>query len=583
AHEIGHNWFYAAIATNEREYPWMDEGLNSYYDIRYHQWKYRKEGTLNIGKSSVGYNELQRLLLETHALQKTDQAIATPSEEFTDINYSLVAYYKTAQWLSLLQKQLGTEVFDEAMQTYYSLWKFKHPYPLNFKEVIEKVSEKDLSSAFQLLQNKGLLKEEQKSAIKFATPLKFSSITGNIQDPSKNLILFSPVAGFNTYDKVMFGPLITNYKLPPNKLQFLLAPLYAAGSKSFTGLGKLSYTFYPEHLFRTAKFFVNGSTFSMNEYVDEAGHKTITKFQKVVPGVKLVFKESQPRSTVKKTLQWKTFLLKEESFQFSFDTIISGVDTSILQVVTTPQQRSTIHQLQLMYENNRALYPFGFQLQVEQEKNFVRPTFTAEYFFNYARGGGLNVRLFGGKFIYTNGKTSARQFELQRYQLNMTGVSGYEDYTYSNYFIGRNKFEDFVSQQIMIRDGAFKVRTDLLASEIGKTDNWLMAANFNTTIPGKINPLSLLPFKIPLRLFVDVGTYAEAWKQNAENDRLLFDAGFHIPLLDEAVNVYIPVIYSKVYGDYYKSTFEKNRLIRTISFSIDLNKPISRITKQLHL
>ena len=31
-HEVGHNWFYAILATNERRYPWMDEGINTYYD-----------------------------------------------------------------------------------------------------------------------------------------------------------------------------------------------------------------------------------------------------------------------------------------------------------------------------------------------------------------------------------------------------------------------------------------------------------------------------------------------------------------------------------------------------------------------
>lgn len=114
----------------------------------------------------------------------------------------------------------------------------------------------------------------------------------------------------------------------------------------------------------------------------------------------------------------------------------------------------------------------------------------------------LNVRLFAGKFFYSTSKTITKQFATDRYHLNMTGANGYEDYTYSDYFIGRNKFEGPPSQQIMERDGAFKVRTDLLAEKVGKTDDWLIAANFSTTIPSSINPLSLLPVKIPLNLFL---------------------------------------------------------------------------------
>ncbi len=35
AHEIGHNWFYGILATNERDYPWMDEGINTFYENKY--------------------------------------------------------------------------------------------------------------------------------------------------------------------------------------------------------------------------------------------------------------------------------------------------------------------------------------------------------------------------------------------------------------------------------------------------------------------------------------------------------------------------------------------------------------------
>jgi hypothetical protein len=101
-------------------------------------------------------------------------------------------------------------------------------------------------------------------------------------------------------------------------------------------------------------------------------------------------------------------------------------------------------------ENNRVLYPYRGELKIEQGKDFVRAAFTGNYFFNYPKGGGLNVRLFAGKFIYAGSKTFTKQFATDRYHLNMTGANGYEDYTYSDYFIGRNKFEGMASQQIMI-------------------------------------------------------------------------------------------------------------------------------------
>ena len=167
----------------------------------------------------------------------------------------------------------------------------------------------------------------------------------------------------------------------------------------------------------------------------------------------------------------------------------------------------------------------------------------------------------------------------------MTGPKGYEDYTYSNYFVGRSEFEHLSSQQIMIRDGGFKVGTDLLSNKVGKTDDWLIAANFTSTIPNKINPLSILPFKLPLKLFVDIGTYAGAWKQNAETGRFVYDAGLQLSLFKNIVNIYIPLLYSNVYKNYYKSVVTGKgfaNYIKKVSFSIDLqNINLKRYIPQL--
>ncbi|HEX7902516.1 MAG TPA: hypothetical protein VF487_01465, partial [Chitinophagaceae bacterium] len=186
-------------------------------------------------------------------------------------------------------------------------------------------------------------------------------------------------------------------------------------------------------------------------------------------------------------------------------------------------------------------------------------------------------------FFYTSPKTVSKEFATDRYHLNMTGPNGYEDYTYSDYFAGRNKFEGFASQQIMIRDGGFKVRTDLLADKVGRTDDWLMAANFTSAIPSGLNPLSILPVKIPLKLFFDIGTYAQAWKPNSGLDRFIFDAGLQLSLFKERVNFYMPLIYSSIFKDYIQSTIaKKGRIWKTVSFSIDIsNFSLRKIDRRL--
>lgn len=559
-HEVGHNWFYGILASNERDHPWMDEGINSYYDAKYNLKEYGPPA------------QLERILYETKAVTKTDQPISLSSEKYSEINYGLSIYYKTAEWLRYLESTIGSDAFNQAMQEYYRRWQFKHPYPEDFKKCFEESTGKELDSIFALLDARGTLPNQQRTGSKIVSLFNPKEIVEYGKRPSKNLFLFGPALGVNSYDKLMAGIFVSNVKLPPSKFQFFSAPMYATGSKRFTGLGKVFYSFYPDGIIRRVDVGVNASTFTVDQFTDAEGNKTFLGFYKIVPALKLTLNEKNHRNQFNRYIQFKSFFIKEDELRFYRDTTINGMDTVIETKYRTIQENRTLNQLKVVIENHRALYPYRGELKIEQGKDFIRTAFTGNYFFNYPKGGGLDVRLFGGKFFYSGSKTISKQFATDRYHLNMTGANGYEDYTYSDYFIGRNKFDGFASQQIMIRDGGLKVRTDLLADKVGKTDDWLIAVNFSSTIPASINPLNLLPVKIPVKIFLDIGTYAETWEQGAETDRFLFDAGLHIPLLKETVNIYIPLVYSSVYKDYFLSTIPKNeRFWKKISFSIDIS------------
>jgi hypothetical protein len=569
AHELGHNWFYGILASNERAHPWMDEGMNSFYEKKYMESRYGAQ------------TKEAEVLLHRKTFNKTDQPIATASEDFSVINYAVVAYEKAASWMKALEQALGKETFRQLMQQYYQQWGFKHPQPEDFRQIVAARLDYRTDEMFAQLYQKGSLPDNELKGTTVLFPLKKGAVQSYLQAPAKNLLIISPAVGLNVYDKYMIGGLLTNYGSPVAKLNFLAVPLYASGSKSFTGLGKLNYRFVSGGAIRRTDLFLNASSFHMNEFKDSADNLYRMRFAKLVPGFRFTFRESNPKSTVTKFIQWKTFLLNEQSLRVTIDSVFRFTDTLVQFNYSTPRKERYLNQLQLVYQDSRALFPFDATLQVEQAQDFIRTSFTGNYFFNYAKGGGLSVRVFGGKFSYLNGKTIRKQFNNDRYHLNLTGPNGYEDYTYSDYFAGRNRFEGLASQQIMIRDGAFKVRTDLLANKTGKTDNWLAAANFVSTVPDKLNPLSILPFKIPLRVFADIGTYAEAWDRNNDVDRFLFDAGVQLSLLHETVNIYIPLLYSGVYRSYFKSTIPDNRFLKTISFSINLNnKLLKQVTRE---
>ncbi len=565
-HEVGHNWNYGILASNERDHPWLDEGVNSFYDNRYFNKTRQPNGVATVPGAKTSWlrnkmpEDLNGLLLETMIGLKKDQPIDSHSEAFTALSYNLIAYTKAAQWLRVVQDSLGQSLFDSCMHEFYRKWQFKHPYPEDLLQTIATVSGKKTDALFALLQQKGSLLKPQRKKIRLTTFF-------NLKETDRyQYISIAPAIGYNFYDKAQIGALIHNYTLPLPKFRFAIAPLIGTGNKTFGGIGHLAYTWFSKKPGQTIVASIGGARFNKDTFLDTAGITHYLDVIKWAPSLRINFGSNNPKSTITRFLEWKTFLIAETGLRFTRDTV-NKVD-----IITYPRQSRYINQLSFGIRNSRVLYPWDALLQAEQGDGFLRTTITGNYFFNYAKGGGLNVRVFAGKFFYTADKTISRRFGTDRYHLNMTGPKGDEDYTYSNYFAGRNEFERAASQQIMIRDGAFKVRTDLLSNKIGKTDDWLTAVNFTSTIPASINPLEILPFKLPLRVFADIGTYAGAWQKEASTGRVLYDAGLQLSLFNNTVNIYMPLLYSKVYKDYFRSTITEKRFVRNLSFSIDFQQ-----------
>lgn len=575
--EVGQQWFSNVLASNARVNPWMSEGMNGYYFKRLLSENDKNAASVSPGDKDNFIKKRSPLLpnivnLQTALVEKKDQPINTGAEFFSKLNAHLIAEDKAALWMDSLEKKMGTPAFDKAMQAYYLQWKFKHPNPQDFKTIAEKVSEQNLDEQFLLLGKKGELGKPAHKDLKLASFF-------NLRETNKyNYISVAPAVGYNIYDKLMLGMLVHNYQLPPNKFQFIVAPLFATGSHTLNGMGRMSYSIYPGKNAQKLEIAIAAEKFTAAMYKDSTGKNNYMPFSKIAPSIKYIFANANPRSSITKYLQWKTFFINETSLLFTTDTVQQ------IDIISYPVAHRYVNQLRFVFENTRTLYPYNACIQMEQGKDFARAAFTGNYYFNYPKGGGLNVRVFGGKFFYLGDKTFVKQFETDAYHLNMSGPKGYEDYTYSNYFIGRNEFDGLASQQLMLRDGAFKVHTDLLNNKIGKTDDWLTAVNFTSDIPRQINPLSLLPVKIPIKIFADFGTYAEAWKLNAPTGKLLYDAGLQVSLFSNVLNIYVPILYSKVYDNYFKSVITEKRFVKNISFSIDVqNFSVSTILKKLGL
>jgi hypothetical protein len=154
-HEVGHNWYYGILGSNEREFPFMDEGLNSFYEMRYIRNKYpEKKLTSIIGRDSTfklfGLNKFKHkaqydFSYMLAASKNTDQPILTPAQYFTNYNYGAIVYSKSAITFDYLMNYVGKEKFDEAMKFYFEQWKFKHPYPEDLIKTLQYYFNADLN------------------------------------------------------------------------------------------------------------------------------------------------------------------------------------------------------------------------------------------------------------------------------------------------------------------------------------------------------------------------------------------------------------------------------------------------------
>lgn len=552
-HEIGHNWFQAALANNERSSPWMDEGMNSFYEKRYESIKYPTQNRKGLfGLLTVpGFNDL---LLQQQIRVKKDQPITTPSDQFTAENYSMIAYNKAASWMQYLENTLGKTLFDNAMHDYYSKWKFKHPDVHSFKKSIENSTGQNLDSIFSLLEAKGSLQKEVKKPLSILTPFQLHKIV------DKQPIFINPVGAYTANNGLIGGLLIHNYSIPVPRFTMVIAPLYGFKSHQLNGWNRFGYNWYPNHYFESIELAGTISRINTNLFTDTSGKKYTLGYFKISPYLKFTFKEIDPRSTLKKSLLIRFYALQEDKMIFHESTNELKKTTYAYNIL---QSKFTI-------ENTRILYPWKAVLSAESHNDFYRLHLEGKYFLNYAHKGGVNIRFFAGKFMYKSNPGNLQRLNLERYHLQMTGPKGSEDYTYSTAFLGRFDTEGFSSQQILERDGFFKVRTDLLSDKVGRSDNWLTTINMEMDIPDRLNPLLRLPIKLPLRLFLDVGTNGNIWQSTADQPRFLYDAGIQISLFNHAVNVYFPLMYSTVYRDYFRSV-PGNNFFQRMSFCIKTN------------
>lgn len=626
-HEVGHNWFYGMLGSNERIHPWLDEGINTANELRYIETKYPDRKLIGDAIGIIGNTfDLNRykhksqyyLTYLLSAAKKADQAIETPAYEYTSLNYGGDVYSKTAITFDYLKKYLGDELYDKAMQKYFEEWHFKHPGPNDLKTIFERETGKDLSWFFNDLigstkkldykitfakkrsdgswdlgvKNAGEIKGPliiyaikdkktigeimydgfegkqllsfpsadvdyfkidspenmpeinrknntiyTKGLLKKTEPLKLQFLF-SLDNPDRTQLYWTPVAGWNNYNKWMFGLALYNSLIPSKKFEFQLMPMYSYANKDLAGYGHFLYNIFPDgSLFQKISIGGTAARYSYSNFPFDLN------FNKIAPELNFEFKKKSPRSPFTHTIRYRNVTILTDYY----DSNIS-VDSSGYQVSYTRKSESVnFNDLTYKITKKHAVMPYSISLNLQEGENMFKTSLTGNYSYKFKnKNKSFDVRLFAGSFIGTSRNAAGA------YRFRMSGWRGYHDYLYDNIYLGRSETDGILANQFTENDGGFK-----FYSPNGQSGKWLAALNLKSSL-GNV--------KLPICLYADIGTCGD---DGILTENILYDAGICLSLRKNILEVYFPILISKDLETYKK--VNNITYPETIRFTLNIN------------
>jgi hypothetical protein len=621
-HEAGHNWFQGLLGSNERVHPWLDEGVNTFYENKI-------EEELSEKGFDVSVNDGNDIVYHLNGQARREQPIQLGSEDYTSMNYGGVVYARAAKSLQYLEDYVGKEDWEQAMKAYYDQWHFKHPAPNDLRASIERFSTKNVAWYFDDYINSNAAIDFKIKSIKDegqnSTVVVSNKFEGNypvhvyaMQDTNvlahswteNNVASFQNVSDATHYviDYYQYTPDINrsnnSYKtsgifkrgLPKiglgssvgtntNRKSFLL-PAFGFNNydRTMAGLSlhnitvpnqQFQYVLTPMYSFRT-KSLIGTGAIGYSFFPKNTFHKVIVSVQgssfhsdsnslNTTNALYTRHYKLQPKLRLElpiKNLREKiTRAIEASFFATGREDIGFNVDSTdgLFKPFAKPYQVMNFARVNYKHRNNRTFNPFDYSMQLEGNTDWAKWTAESNLRIDYfMKDKALYVRGFAGKFFYINNNVAPTS--LRPYNLNST-VTADNDYGYENYFVGRSEFSGWKSQQVMNREGGFVTRTTRLSSPLGSSDDWLVAVNIRSDLPIK--------FPILPQVFFNAASFGGAAQSNPSGSKMLFEAGLHLNFYKDIIRVSLPLLLSKDLKDYTKSVYSTNRIPQQISFSIN--------------
>lgn len=628
-HEVGHNWWYGILASNERDEPWIDEGINSMYEHLYMHQYY--PSTQTDFEEILAYEGMDGWWLwDIQSGRKRDQAPSTPSDALSDLNYYLSAYWKPAQAFLHLYHLDTAGQFRSCMKEFYKRYAFNHIYPEDLQTHFESCYGSSLKWLFQdMIQSNASADYSLKKVKKDKEEISFQILQKGSVYPPINLGLFQAGRKSVLYHNLDINEdKIFTISLPDSTEGIMINPgKYLPEDDIGNNLLKikngrvkrrsLSYGFltglvspFEEKLFFTPSLGYNYyDGFQIGLWIHNVGIPDRAFQFSVAPffgtssgrlnGIANFrhrwFMDKGPFQNISLGLDGKSFsyftneiydfnhrFLKIAPYlQFTFDHTETDFWRHRIQLRSVWLQQEVargISATEGLFEKDQQV-SWIQQLQFHSEyKHPIRPFQGLFIFEQSVAGQRLSLEL-NQAWQYQQSKFfRARIFGGALFQtgkgqiqniLIANGNTGLaqRDYLFDEILLGRSETEGFLSQQIFTRDGSLKTRANNLFS-----DRWLTGLGVELD----------LPIPVPLMLYADMALFDQP-VPNGYETQFAFSSGLAISLLNKTLEIYFPI---------YENDLITNSLtyrnapgyFQRVSFQLNLNQwGVFHIKEQLNL
>ncbi|HKC69917.1 MAG TPA: M1 family aminopeptidase, partial [Bacteroidia bacterium] len=629
-HEVGHNWFYGMLGSNERKNAWMDEGINAFNELRYVQTKYPNATLATIfGRDSTftvmhmnKYKHAYSYYWEYANLAKQgeDQPCALPANMFTEENYGAIVYSKTAILFNYLMNYMGENDFDIAMQFYFNQCKFKHPRPADLRKTLEYFSEKNLSWFFDDLISTTKKLDYKVTSVKKEADGSYSinvKNVGNVAGPvslyglnQKELVGMVWYDGFEGTKTLVFPPSdVTSFRIDYNET---MPDINRKNNTIKTrGLLKKREPIKPEFItaidnpYKTQLFYTPIMGYNLyNGYMLGLAYYNHSLFEKKVEtemapmyafgnknlaGMANIKSNLHPKnifSTINIGIKVQRFAYEQNVFTNNYNKFAPYINLDFKKkYAASPfQHRVTYRYVEIVKDvlgadNNQHTINYGVNDILYQfaNSNALYPTLIKVNGQANADMQKISVTLLQKIFINKTKYFEIRAFVgkmvLQNqntsigYYFKLSGTRGDNDYMYDNLYFGRAEQQGLAAAQFIENDGAFKVYTYL-----GQTNNWLTTLNIKSP---KL-------FKLPLLVYADFGACAPDGVGSSYKN-IFYDAGIDIVLYRDIFEIFVPLGISKNIQDLNTLIGTKNGIFQQIRFVLNLNKinPFSVLKQEI--